>query len=337
VTAPRRLSLYTASAAIGLMAAGWCSAASAVPIGVTSVASQAAQRDTLRVAATTDAWYASSPLSDICLPVLPCLSIPLPTSTYPSGTLHVGVTLGKETARSYVTLPIRQPATTLTGATGALVLPIADSVTDRTIEPASASILVCLTTTRIKSVFGATTNPPAVDCSASAHARYDAPHHRFTVNLRPFLRDWAQGVPNDGLALLAVTTSAKITTVWQVSFPGRTAPNSSRVAALITLNRSEQTPTSSPAPSSNPSPAPLSMSVPPAVPLPPATETEPGTGGQPPQIAATSPPHTANTGFVSRAYLNSSIFLVPLALLASAIFFGRLFTADPLTGRRKRS
>jgi hypothetical protein len=326
------------TAILGLATAGWCAAASAVPIGSDFSLAPAAHADILRAADKSDAWYASSPLSNICLGALSCISIPLPPPTYPTGTLHVGVTLGKETARSYVTLSLGIPAASLAGATGTLVLPVAHAVTDRTIDPASASILACLAAGRVRPAAGATSTPPAVDCSASVHARYDPKLARFTVNLRPFLRDWAQGVPNYGIALLPDLGSAKLTTLWQVSFDGKGASEGPKVSALLALHSASVTAPTTPSPTpATPlgSPSPPTVAVPTVVP-PPAAVTGPGTPAPAPEVAGPAPQAT-DAGLVSRVYLNSAVFLVPLALLASAVFFSRLFTADPITGRRKRS
>ncbi|HEU5033265.1 MAG TPA: hypothetical protein VFT62_00745 [Mycobacteriales bacterium] len=288
---------------------------------------------TVTVADTVEAWYAASPI-DLCTTPLGCTP---PVSPYPADTLHVGVAGGQETARTYV-LPDLSALAGATGATGTMTLPVATGGQDGTSSPETAKIEACLTTKPVTDgTDGSTAPPPAVDCTTKVPARYDAKHSAFTVDLTPFLASWSAGAPPFGIALLPDLSSAGPTDAWHVTFNDRKRAQTAHISSRLTYSPVTQQPAghvgagpSAPAAPSAPAPAPAPPAVP-TVPMPPvATNTDVAPSAAPPVVAATQPP----TAVAQRPVALSSgfqyplAFLMPLALLAGALFFTRLFTRD---------
>ena len=136
------------------------------------------------------------------------------TSRYPSGTLHVGVTLGQEDSRTYLSFDIDSlPASP---SAGTLTLPIAGA--DAGTQNASAAQLsACLATEPAAEVEGSDRTPPAMDCSTNTTASRAG--SAFTVDLAPFLARWKS--ENYGLAIIASEEARTPGTSWHVAFEGK--------------------------------------------------------------------------------------------------------------------
>src|SRR5205807_2607250 len=87
-TMTRRVPFLFASASLLVAAAfGWQGPSAA-----------AAQRTSATVFMSTEAWYDETPP---CVSLIDCSTVPTATP-YPEGTLHVSITAGQETARTYL-------------------------------------------------------------------------------------------------------------------------------------------------------------------------------------------------------------------------------------------
>jgi hypothetical protein len=327
--------LAVAAAALGLVIAG-ADVASALPItGHVRIGAHVV-RDT-RVGDTVEAWYAT-PSGSLCLPLVGCVPLPSPLAlpsplSFPAGTLHVGVTLGSESARAYVVPDLPAHAASLPSV-GTLVLPVDSSPLAGTLDLASSRIKACLTTGRVPAQStaksGSAGPPPAVDCKVSTPARYDAAFKDFRVDLTPFLAKWRHGRPDHGVALVPGLAGASRLAEWHVAFDGKGSA-SQTIYSLVTRSGSGE-PAASPAPTPTTT-TPVITSPPPInIPLPGVT------GAVPPAVPpAIAPPAQAAVYLVRPTrFRYPAIFIAPLAILAGVIFFGRLFTGSTVRTRRKR-
>ena len=279
---------------------------------------------TLTVADAAEAWYAASPI-DICTTPLGCPPSQAPSSPYPADTLHVGVAGGQETARTYVLPDFASLPFDATLAGGEMTLPVADSNGDGTVSPDAAKIRACLASKPVPDgTQGSSSTPPTVTCDISATPAYDSTHSVFTLDLQPFIDAWSSGEPRLGIALVPDTKTVKQTDAWHVTFNGRKRATGVHISSLVTVRISAPDDTTTTVtPPSNPS-------VPAApVPLPAPSAAAPSAA--PPVVAPTQQqPQTLQTQPValSREFQYPLAFLLPLALLAAAVFFARLFTRD---------
>lgn len=143
-----------------------------------------------------------------------------PPSGYSEGTLHVGVTAGREDARSYLRLDASSVPTGATLTGGALRLQLATGQSDGTFRPETAKVRACLVLgTVADDAAGATTAPPDVDCGVSATATYVAAQGpapaALTLDLAPLAREWTPATAS--LALLPADGAAA-TDAWHVAF-----------------------------------------------------------------------------------------------------------------------
>jgi hypothetical protein len=192
---------------------------------------------------STEAWYDEPPP---CVSLIDCSTVPA-TSPYPKETLHVSVSGGQETARTYLefdTAPA--PGETLIG--GTLTLPIDDAAADGSLAPDQATFQACAVTKSFKPVRGSTEKPPAVDCHVFSLATYDKKAASFTVDLLPLALQWSGR--RAALALVPAKEGAQPGATWHVVFHATTKPAKDAPPITATLQYSE-------APSSGPSPAPL--------------------------------------------------------------------------------
>jgi hypothetical protein len=317
------------------MAFGFAGAgvASALPIAGHVRVGANVVRDS-RVGDTAEAWYAT-PAGSLCIPLVGCLPLPLAVAlpsplSFPAGTLHVGVTLGSESARAYVVPDLPSDAARLP-LSGSSILPVDNSPLAGTLDLGSSRIKACLTTGRVPAQAQAKAvsagSPPAIDCKVSTPARYDAALKEFRVDLTPFLAKWRHGRPNRGIALVPGLAGASRLAEWQVALDGKGAASPTIYSVLASFGAGG-TPVT-PTPSTT---APPVAASPPAinVPLPGVTGIVPPAA--PPAIA--SPAQAAVYLVRPTRFRYPAIFIAPLAILAGAIFFGRLFTASSVRPRR---
>ena len=280
--------------------------------------------ETVTVADAAEAWYADSPI-DICSSPLGCPPSQAPTSPYPADTLHVGVAGGQESARTYLLPDLSSLPFGATVLGGEMTLPVADANGDGTVSAGTAKIRACLATKPVPDgTQGSTSAAPTIDCQVSATPSYDGTHGVFTLDLQPFIDAWAGGQPPLGIALLPDTKAVQQTDAWHVTFNGRKRAGSGHISSSLTVQITPQSDTVTPVTPAVPA-APPAASVPlpaPGAVAPPATAPVVAPTQQQPQQLQAQP-----VAF-SRQFQYPLAFLLPLALLAAAVFFSRLFTRD---------
>jgi hypothetical protein len=280
---------------------------------------------------TAEAWYATAPIVGCSLPIIGCLPrflVDLPP--YPSDTLHVAAVLGRETARTYLGLD----ETAVRGGLhhAVMTLPVDTAPLAETTLPATAAIEVCAATGLITDgTAGSTTTPPHTDCSPHTTARYDAKANAFTIDLTHLLN--RDGHRLTGIALIPAPKQAPLAT-WHVAFADRITPGKHIVLTALVVSAHlalpRPAPTRVPAGSSLPS-----TSQPgPSVTAPSEPVTSPGAipPAPPPTIA---PTQRAVADTRPSGFQYPQVLLLPLTLIAGAVFLARLLTeeAKPL-GKR---
>lgn len=274
-----------------------------------------------------EAWYASARV-DICTTPLGCPPGQVPTSPYPAGSLHVGVAAGQETARTYLQPALSQLPPGATLRSGTMTLHVDTANTDGSLMPANAAILACLVTKPFADgAAGATSAPPATDCTVSAKPAYAASTGILTLDLAPFLQAWNGGAQQLGIALVPNQTHVSQTDAWHVTIEGRKQAGAKPVTSAITYDEApaqsldEQFPTS-------PATVPTVGSVPSQVALPPAPTSTTLPAPAPVVAPSVAPPAAQRRVAYSGPVTYTAAYLAPLALLAGAVFFARLFTRD---------
>ena len=326
--APRRAALLAAVAAAPL--AWLCTS----PAGAATDTPSASATSTVTIPDRAEAWYAASPV-DVCTTPLGCPPPQVPTSPYPADTLHVGVAGGQETARSYLVPDLSALPAGSTAVSGAMTIPVSTGTTDGTASAGSAKLLACLAKAPVTDgVAGSSSKPPAIDCNTAVGLDYDGTHGVFRLDLTPFLAAWAHGAAQDGIALIPSHTTQQ-TDVWHVAINGRKRASTPHVSATVAVTVADagaalpSAPIPAAPPAAAPAPAPVSL------PQPPASL---GVPAAPPVIASSSAPAAVPIQPValSRAFQYPLAFLLPIVLLAAAVFLARLFTRDA-TPRRLRA
>jgi hypothetical protein len=296
-----------------------------------SVRDTSGSTQTLTVADSAEAWYAASPI-DICTTPLGCPPPQAPTSPYPADTLHVGVAGGQESARTYLLPDLTSLPFDATAVGGEMTLPVATANGDGTVSPDAAKIRACLATKPVPDgTQGSTSAPPAVDCDVSATPTYDSAHGTFTLDLQPFIDAWSGSQPRFGIALVPDSKAVQPTDAWHVTFNGRKRAGSGHISSSITVR-------TNPATNTVISAGPPVIPAVPAAPAPPPLSAGAAPPAAAPVVAASQQPQTlqAQPVALSRPFQYPLAFLLPLALLAAAVFFTRLFTRD-VTPMRARA
>lgn len=319
----------------GLAVAAWIplswliASGAAVAMPISGGASDIAPT-TVVVHDAAEGWYAV-PLLNLCATPLGCPPQLLP-SLYPANTLHVGVLLGRETARAYLK---PDPGAVPSGAhvlRATMTIPVATATTDGTLSPASATALACLATGAFQDgADGPPTTLPTINCHDSAKLVYDAKDSAFTVDLTPFFAAWSTGSPNDGIAVVADPTKLAVTDLWQLALNGRQLSGAPHISTSVSFLPPSATPAASGSPSPSPSPS-ASAPAAPVLSLPTGGVTAPVAA--PPPVIAPNQTTTAPVAF-SRGFKYPMAFLFPIALLAVGVFLTRLFTRDARPVRRK--
>jgi hypothetical protein len=331
----RRSALLLAGTTVPL---GWLLVAPAQGATVTGSAHAAnASSKTVTVADAAEAWYAGSPV-DLCTTPLGCPPQDVPTSPYPADTLHVGVAGGQETARTYLkpdTLAVPFGAEVLSAT---MTLPVATGQNDGTQAPDAAALVACLATEPFTDgAQGSSAAPPKTDCSTSVKASYDAKKNVFTLDATAFLTAWADGTVANGIALVPDPKAAQPTDAWHVAFNGRKRADADHISTEITFTppapvdygdtTTDTQSDSAPPVSSRPvAPPPVA-----SVPLPDSSTAAAGPPDTSPVVAPQQAPVAAPAQqpvALSTEFQYPLAFLLPLALLAGAVFFARLFTRD---------
>jgi hypothetical protein len=184
---------------------------------VASASAWAADAET--ISTDVEAWY-------VVRPTCPAVTCPPPPATaaspHPPGTLHVGVSGGSETSRTYITLDLAALRSAGAPTGGTLRLPIAGAEAG-TVAPETATLQVCLGTEPFEEVEGSTATPPSFSCGVSSDAMFTPGEGEradaFTVDLARFasrLRD-----AGTSLVILPTVDSLEAPTTWHVAFSRR--------------------------------------------------------------------------------------------------------------------
>ena len=301
---------------------GAAAIAGAAVVGFTPVA---AAETTVTVAPTAESWYQPNPT---CLTPAGCVgagTVPA-ASPYPAGTLHIGLSAGKETARSYVAMPLVAVTGNITAA--ALTVPLDTNPADGAFSSESAKVQVCLTSAPLVQARGSFDPPPSTDCSATAPATYVAvPQPHLEANLGPLV-DRLQSAT--GVVLLPDATASPPTESWRVVFSAHDASGAAPTApASVTLQIQGASAAVSASPTASPS-GPVGG----VGPIQPPRGT--GFAVTPSTVASAAPTAAPSIGSVrsaprqigAAAYAYPGVWLLPLVMFVLVPMMVKALTTD---------
>jgi hypothetical protein len=280
---------------------------------------------------TAESWYTSAP-AGVCSSPVGC---PAPLSggaVYPADTLHIGVTAGNETARTYVVPDLSQLPPGATILSAALTLPVSSAQGDGTSSPELASVKACLATKPVPDgKAGDLAGQPDVDCAISAAGRYDAKANAVSVDIVAFIDAWQSGVARNGVALFPDTSTSAPTDAWHLALNGRKRSTAPHVS--LTLSYDDAVPVvqapeppvvdapTTPRPPLTGLSAPVEQSAPVPPPAFPGATVAPAVGA-PISVGLTRPVA------LSSQFRYPMVFLLPFAIAAGLVLFARMFVRD---------
>lgn len=283
---------------------------------------------------TTEGWYQPNPSCASPLGCQPPPTQPPSTSPYPARSMHIGLSAGQETARSYLGLPLTGVIGTATAAT--LTVPLDTTQGGGSTSPELAKIQVCLTTAALTAVDGSFDAPPKTECTATAAVAYVAtPEPHLQADLAPLLNALPTAT---GIVLLPDATKAAPTDSWRVVFSAHDRTDSAKTPpAAVTLTL-QNLPANAPITGPVFTPADKSNSGFAAVDPPAGTGFAPLPSINPPVTAtavpAVEPPTTINTTpltqpqTVTFGYAYPGVWLLPLVFLILVPTIGQALTKD---------
>ena len=284
------------------------------------------------------AWYAQLPP---CLSAIDCSVLP-PTSPYPEDTLHVAISGGEETARTYVALSFILPLdAVLTG--GTLDLQVDTDPSHGSVSPETARMVACLVVDEFEPVRGSADKPPRTKCAVRQGARYDAEAELFTVDLDRFVDEWDAGIA--ALAQLPSESAGAGRDTWHVVFPAA-EKGEEIITATLTYTIVEDTTGGfdfgpDPEPQTDPEPfdpgsSSVSSFAPPSFDTaagPPIAQAEPvpsalPTASQPIDTQPASAVAASTAGFAGKGFAYPIVWAFPLILLVGYGLIGRALTKE---------
>lgn len=305
-------------------------------LALVSLDARAAAPREIEVGTALESWYHVNPVNDpSLLPPAAGLEPPEPpegtsgASPFPEGNLHVGVTAGVETARSYLRLATSALSGEIIG--GALRLPLKTESESGAVSPEAAELLVCFSPDPgPDDMAGGTGALPEVDCSVSSSAVADAANPQFlTADLSPFGGLLEVG----GLALLPGRSDVADQETWRAVIQGSDpADPTSGVRATLTVVVPE--PTGGPSVDSGDVGAfddstEFDFSAPPSFAPPPAELAPPAPVEMAPPAPVTDEVPVASGPFAfvpEGGFAYSAVLLLPLSLAAALGWFGTNLT-----------
>lgn len=285
-----------------------------------------------------EGWYQPNPtcgtpagcVAPGTLPATPPTPLP-PVSPFPARTMHIGLSAGQETARSYLGIDFADVPGDITG--GSLTVPLDVAPADGSISPETAKVQVCLTSDPISSVDASFDQPPKADCTHSVPASYVAtPQPHLSADLSGITDALLDAT---GLALLPDATKAAQTDSWRVVFSAHDRTDAAKTApASADLTIADTTDTSGDTSGDFPVVAPTE---PPQAAGPPV-----GTGFAGPPLQAPAPVPTAPAvlpttapsqqvaapGTITVGYAYPGVWLLPLGFLVLVPAAARALTKD---------
>ncbi len=186
--------------------------ASAFPL-IASVTSRAATTTgKIEVTPSTEAWYNEPPP---CVGFIDCSALP-PSSPYPEDTLHVALSGGEETARTYLEFPLSLPLGAVLDE-GILTLPVDTEPANGSVTPEQADFVACLSSTKFEATRGSFEKPPDIKCEVRKSGIYSEKRAVFEVDLSRFIEEW--DTSKVALALVPSPKALEGTGTWHVVFP----------------------------------------------------------------------------------------------------------------------
>ena len=319
-----------------------------------AVPAQAFGTGTATVQSTTEGWYRTTPICD-----LPAGCPAPPPSPYAPDTLHIGVNLGREEARTVLQLDLAALPAGTKPVGGQLLLPVTDGTQDGTRLPEEAALRACAVTQPVTDADGAFEAGPTVDCdAASADAKFvaateDTPA-AFTVDLTALTRAWTVS-PVPGALALVPAPDLDATANWHVALSQRDRTGDAVVpvtatirylSAAVDTTGEPATPPQPTAPAEPGSAGSEDRNAPPVRvgnPTPgPAAPPAPDVAPDPAPPPAVAPPQAIPTPTAMvTGYDYPAVFTLPLLFAAAAGWLSRAFTRDlaavPVSERRRRS
>lgn len=303
----------------------------------------AAGTGTIVVKPAVEAWYRSTPA---CALPTGCVDVSGAPSEYAPDTLHIGVNVGVEEARTYLQLDLtRLPAGTKP-AGGTLLLPVATGPSDGTRAPGTAAIQACAVKAALKSANGSFATPPEADCKTASVPALFVPATgtnpaAFTVALAALANAWQESATPGAVALLPAADTAPPAS-WHVALSDRDRRGDGVVpitASLAFVSAAVDTfdtpPPFAPPPPFEPAPA---FVAPPAFDTGTSFAAPPAVVDQPAPEAPAPAPVTQPAqqvvpvaSVVEAGFRYPAVFLLPLLLVIAATWVGRALTRDLVT------
>lgn len=281
------------------------------------------------VASGTEAWYQPNPTCQLptgcegvgSLPVAPPTQPPALTP-FPARSMHVAVSAGQETARTYLSFNLPLFDGTLTGAS--LDVPLDTTQQDGSLNPEQSKIVVCTFQGLLTSADASVGTPPTAQCDQHAAAKYVAtPTPHLHADLSTLVSNLANGA---GVVLLPDAASTTQTDAWHVVFSAHDRSDAAKTPPATMNVTLAPLPVPPVAPQVN-APAPqVQTPVLAPAPLPPvpAQAVQPPTvPNQPAPVAAVPQARTITVG-----YAYPVVWLLPLAFLLIVPIVARSLTRD---------
>lgn len=309
-------------------------------VGLSLVSSASAapeERKSMTVTIFKGAWYAQVPP---CLSAIDCSMLP-EANPYPEDTLHVALSGGEETARSYIALSfILPPDGKLTG--GTLELPVDADPSHGSVAPEEAEMVACLASRRFKPVRGSVDKPPATKCALRQGAHYDDKKDVFTVDLDRFVDEWDKGIA--ALALLPSDNARAGPDTWHVVFPAakKAAEGEEVIAATLTytiledatsglgLGSDQEPAAAAPPPVGDAALPPSSFAAPSGFSAPPVAPVE-SAPPAPTEVVSAQPASAvaaSTAGFAGEGFAYPIVWAFPLVVLVGYGLIGRALTKE---------
>lgn len=174
--------------------------------------SVAAETPRIEATPSKEAWHNITPP---CMALVDCSLLPTP-SPFPGDTLHVAVSGGEESARTYLAFAPALPLGAVL-TEGTLTLPLDTDPSHGSINPEQANFVACMTDPTFEEAQGSMDQPPEVDCKTRRSALYSEKRMVFEVDLGRFLEEWT--ATDFALALVPSDRALEGTETWRVVFP----------------------------------------------------------------------------------------------------------------------
>lgn len=181
-------------------------------------ATAATVTQTASVRPSVEAWFHAQPTCALpagCAPTAAAGE----ASPYTAGTMHVGSSVGQETARSYFGFPATARPDDAVIVAATLEVPVHPDGTEGAANSAAAKLVVCPAKEPLLGAEeGSFSSPPAVDCGKAVTARFvPLPTPHLSVNLQPLLPILGE---TEAFTLLPDPAAADEAGTWHLAYDG---------------------------------------------------------------------------------------------------------------------